>query len=119
MSVKQRKNSIPRGRPWQPGQSGNPKGRPKGRDSMAATLRELLDEPYGGGRVSKRRAVAEKLFVLCTAKRASVPALRLLVERADVDDLEARVEDLVERLDRLEAEAAERRGPALVKGGTA
>jgi len=47
--------------------------------------------------------VAEKLFSLATGSRGSVPALRLLVERADVDDLEARVSELVERIDAIEA----------------
>lgn len=34
----------PRKNQWKPGQSGNPKGRPKGRKSNATILREILDK---------------------------------------------------------------------------
>jgi len=59
----------------------------------------------------------ERLYALATATRPSVPAARLLIERADQDDLAHRVDELLARIDALEA--AQRRGPEIVrKAGT-
>lgn len=57
---------------FQPGQSGNPAGRPKGSAGKAAALRELLSAD------DVREVVAA---LLTEAKSGSVPAARLLLER--------------------------------------
>ena len=47
----------PRGRPFEPGQSGNPKGRPKGSRNTVTLLSEALDE-----RVMVREGGREKMI---------------------------------------------------------
>ena len=61
-----------RGRPFAPGQSGNPRGRPPGaRNRATLLLRNLLD---GDGEAVVKRAIAD-------AKRGKPIALRLCIER--------------------------------------
>lgn len=57
-------------KPWQPGQSGNPRGRPPGR-GHAAQMREAL--------TSKLPAILEKLVQL--AVEGDVQAIKLVLER--------------------------------------
>ncbi len=62
----------PRGRPFEPGQSGNPSGRPKGaRNKTTIAVEALLD--------NEAEALSRKLIEL--AKGGSMPALRLCFER--------------------------------------
>jgi|GEM_PF-4200771 len=69
---KQRDNSKPEviGRPWQPGQSGNPAGRPPRDKCIPDVLRRIGDEEYEGTR--KRFKEASKMEVV----------LRVVFERA-------------------------------------
>lgn len=64
---------------FQPGQSGNPSGRPAGR-SITSALRALLTKPFPRDR--QRRSYAEKIaLALCNAAaNGSVEAARLLAE---------------------------------------
>ena len=84
----QRENSAPkaRGRPFRPGQSGNPAGRRKGTVSLKAALKRNL---------TRRDAnlIAQKLIAL--AMRGSVGATKLLLnhlpDRDESDDPVARI----------------------------
>jgi hypothetical protein len=61
-----------RGRPFEPGQSGNPSGRPKGSRNKATIAIEALLE-------NEAEALTRKAIEL--AKKGSMPALRLCFER--------------------------------------
>jgi len=49
---------------WKPGQSGNPKGRPKGAKSLNDLLRKIGDEKLEGTDLTKREAVMRKVYKL-------------------------------------------------------
>src|ERR1700730_11989111 len=62
----------PRGRPFEPGQSGNPNGRPKGASNKATiAIEALLDD--------EAEALTRK--VVAMALDGNIPALRLCIER--------------------------------------
>jgi hypothetical protein len=62
----------PRGRPFEPGQSGNPNGRPKGaRNKATLAIEALLDD--------EAEALTRK--VVAMALDGNIPALRLCIER--------------------------------------
>ena len=63
--------------PWQPGQSGNPNGRPRKESSVRAAIAELLSEPEGDR--DRLRALLESLYHRAT-KRGDTTAARLLLE---------------------------------------
>ena len=65
-------------RPWRPGQSGNPKGRPPMPD-LRAVLQDALGRPRKDGR-TELAAVVEAL--LTRAQAGDVRAAELLLERA-------------------------------------
>ena len=67
-----------RGRPFQPGQSGNPKGRPKGR-GLKAAIRQALEETTVDGKPPP----AEKIADLIVRKALRSPEFALKV--ADYD----------------------------------
>jgi hypothetical protein len=61
---------------WKPGQSGNPKGRPKKGESLTDALREVLGED---GKVK----IAQKLISLATSKKPNIAALKYIYDRID------------------------------------
>ena len=67
---------------WLPGQSGNPKGRPK--SSIIAILREKLEQKGDDGR-TKAETVADILYEMATSKgvRGQIPALIELLDRIE------------------------------------
>ena len=75
--------------PWQKGNSGNPKGRPKAYESIAALLREELARPYQGAQTNKERIVA---VVVAQAAKGNLAALAWIAERT-----ESKVTDKVEQ----------------------
>jgi len=90
----QRENSARKrivGRPWPKGVSGNPSGRRRGSVSLAAALARSL---------TKRDAEAICRKLISLAKRGDVPALRLLFDRLDTVDIEQRIIQLEEALER-------------------
>jgi hypothetical protein len=62
----------PRGRPFEPGQSGNPSGRPKGSRNKATTAMEALLD-------GESETIARKLIE--KAKEGDMTALRLCIDR--------------------------------------
>lgn len=81
ISQKQRKTSeksLANLKPFQPGQSGNPGGRPKGR-TVYKTVRELLYERAGGEEALE--AIAEGY--IDAMKRGSFPHLKEFIDREE------------------------------------
>lgn len=68
---------------WKPGQSGNPKGRPKKGQSLTEALSIRLDAPvlFDGQTMPGREAVARKLVAL--ALDGDVAAIRYIYDRVD------------------------------------
>jgi hypothetical protein len=75
--------------PWQKGNSGNPKGRPRVTESIAALLRAELARPYHGTQTYKERIAA---VVVAQAAKGNLAALAWLVDRT-----EGKVTDKVEQ----------------------
>lgn len=65
-------------RPWQPGQSGNPRGRPKGilTDSIRFELDRFADETY-----TNREAITMKLVAM--ARGGDIEAIKIVLDRID------------------------------------
>jgi len=79
--INSRKNSRNlRPKPWKPGQSGNPKGRPKKRDSLISLLKEALEQQCPTDK--KKRTWAEVLMeqLLVKAAKGDMVAQRLVWE---------------------------------------
>lgn len=70
--------------PWQPGQSGNPSGRPK-RRPIADALKEALDQQHGRGDRTKRQALVDRLLsIALTGKRSeALAAMKLILAYTD------------------------------------
>jgi len=102
----QRGNSEKRvvGRPFQPGQSGNPGGRPKGSVSLTTVLREVLDEDPEVAKAMIRGG-------LTSAKEGNAAWAKLIFDRVDgpqtqkleIDDMrEKTIEEIDEEIAALE-----------------
>ena len=72
-------------KPWQPGQSGNPGGRPKSRNITKA-LRIAVEKEYGDGRTGAE-IIATKLMEL--VEEGNVHAIRELNDRLEGKPLQA------------------------------
>ena len=79
-----KKTPVPGGEPhrWQPGQSGNPGGRPR-TGALAKACRDLLERPVPGDRAGRTyaQAIAERLADL--ALQGHMGAVRELGDRAE------------------------------------
>lgn len=73
-------------RPWRPGQSGNPRGRPRGR-TLTAILRDVLDSEEIDGKATPDGKDVARVFVEAVvghAMRTGNPALvREILDRID------------------------------------
>jgi len=65
---------------FQPGQSGNPAGRPPNEGSITYWLKKLLAEPNGGG-LPVAKAVAQK--VIAQAKKGDLKAISEVLDRTE------------------------------------
>ena len=65
---------------WEPGQSGNPRGRPPGGESFAEALREALTP-------EKRKLLAEKAVAL--AIEGNIQAMTFIADRLDGKPVQA------------------------------
>ena len=102
-----------RGRPWKKGESGNPKGRPKGSKSLDVILREKLAKvPAGKGRV----ALAEKLVdkAIKDAMKGDQAALKFLWERHD-----GKLAQIIDAAVTVDADGARERLLGLITSGDA
>lgn len=78
-STKNRIDNIPPEKRWQPGQSGNPNGRPK--NSLTTLLERYLEADNA---VEKQRLVEELVKLAKTNQgRGQIPALKEIFERID------------------------------------
>ena len=74
--------------PWQPGQSGNPNGRPKGSGSITAMLKKLMSEPTtitDEDGEEHTTSVAEAIAIRLTrmAMYGDVKATKEILDRTD------------------------------------
>lgn len=85
------KNRKPPGKPWKPGQSGNPKGRPPGIPNKTERLRQMIDaealvkslhKAALGGDVGAARTLLERCLppIKATAAAVALPALAAAVD---------------------------------------
>jgi hypothetical protein len=82
-SVKQRKNRIP-ATAFKPGQSGNPKGRPKSGSTIADVLRDIGQQKKNGK--TKLQIVLDKVMEM--AMRGYMPAIEFIADRTEGKALE-------------------------------
>jgi hypothetical protein len=77
---------------WKPGQSGNPKGRPKGRKSNATILREILDRKLKVPIDGRMRAVSVRELMLTrfadAALKGDIKVGSFLLQRDDAAETE-------------------------------
>ena len=66
---------------WQPGQSGNPAGRPRKGLALTDVLREHMELSDEGDTVPRKQRLAEKLYELAMA--GNVSAVEYIVNRLD------------------------------------
>ena len=85
--------------PFQPGQSGNPKGRPKKKRALTDVLERAGSKTVevDGKKVSGKNLVARMAWELVTTGRVSLPDGRTLV--ADLDDLMSAVKWIYSQVD--------------------
>ena len=91
-----KKGNIQNLKPFKPGQSGNPKGRPKKELCLTDILREqanIEDVETLQGKIKRKHAIANKLWEL--AMSGDVAALKYLYDRVDGRPIETVKQDLV------------------------
>lgn len=67
-------------RPWRPGQSGNPAGRPRASNCLTDCLRELAGQPSKGGQTNAQRLAA---VLWRKALAGDLRACALILDRLD------------------------------------
>lgn len=72
---------MPRGRPFEPGKSGNPRGRPTAEVCLTALLRAALAEKDVEGKRTKARAVIDAL--VGQAMEGKTAAIQQIFDRID------------------------------------
>lgn len=72
-----RKNVEGKGKPWQKGQSGNPKGRPKMLPELDVLMEKVLSEQVNGATEAENILLA----MIKAAKKGDVRAAELLIDR--------------------------------------
>lgn len=108
---------TPRGRPFQPGQSGNPKGRPPAEICLTALLRAALAERDVDGKRTKARAVIDALIEqACEGKTAAIQQIFERIDGLLQPILEGPALDLEAVARRMREKATERAG---ITGGPA
>lgn len=65
--------------PFVKGQSGNPKGRPKGKEAFSIMLDDYLSDKSKGDKLTRRQRVVEKLYEM--AMEDDIHALKYLIDR--------------------------------------
>jgi len=100
---------TPRGRPFKPGTSGNPRGRPQAEVCLTALLRAALAEKDVDGKRTKARAVIDALVE--QALEGKTAAIQQIFDRIDgllqpilagpVLDLEAVARAMKDRYERI------------------
>jgi hypothetical protein len=83
---------LPRGHRWQPGQSGNPKGRAPGSGKSAETIIRSTVESIGGG-----YAELAELMIECARGKAKDDSPSVMFALATVNDRRAAIEWLWNR----------------------
>lgn len=117
MSDFQKQYEVGKGKPpkatrFKPGQSGNPKGRPKGRKNFATELAEVLNAPVSITEQGKTRKVSSRMATLMRLRKKALEGdgramdrfLDLAIEHSREEDaaqaekgLSQREEDILER----------------------
>lgn len=81
---KHTKKQLPAGmKPWKPGQSGNPNGRPKKGTAIADCMREYLAGTIDteGGKITRQQALVKAIFA--KAMKGGDAAQRLMLQYID------------------------------------
>lgn len=79
-----RKGRVENLKPFKPGQSGNPKGRPKKAYCITDILREqgeIRDVNTEQGRITRAEAIAQRLWLM--AMKGDIAALKYIYDRID------------------------------------
>lgn len=83
-------------KPFKPGQSGNPKGRPKKGSAIADILNEIGEEKikFGGLETTKKRAVLMKVYQM--AVKGESWAVHFIADRTEGKAVERVIQEIVE-----------------------
>jgi hypothetical protein len=88
---------------WKPGQTGNPKGRPKLGNSIAECVRDYMTDRDKADKQTRTYRLVEHLYASATGDNP-VPAARLILETLGMLNIEGMLEDIRKTLQRVESE---------------